>query len=462
MVETYAGTGSNRSADGPLLRANIGAPTGLYCLDDEVYVCDYYGNSIRKLDMKKEMMTTVAGNGTEKGSHAGDALISSLPTPRYIFPDGDGGWVVTSYVHGQIIRLKDGRLSVVAGTVESGYVEGPADKAQFDYPRGGCADPRTGALYITDYGNHRVRIISPFGTVSSIGSGNKTCKDGSSTECAFNGPLDLCIGPNNTFYVCELGAVRIIDGVSHEVKTFAGTESCGLVDGPRLSARFSGLTALAWRHDTMFLADFNNHLIRMISPTGMVSTFAGSTKGCLDGPADKAQFQFPWGLCLTNAGHLLISDSSNNKIRIIRNAAEPVENKPKHDFCSFESLRTVATLSSPHPPADTNSLPSQTSSILFSHLLPPFDLHPALAYLAYPTLLSANFPDTSLSSSLLKDLSTLLYTNQLPPDTEPIDIINMIVRTWKQVFLQFLLHFSLDQEIGHQQSFVLSRIQRSW
>jgi hypothetical protein len=308
-------------------------------------------------------------------------------------------------------------LSVVAGASESGFVEGPAANARFDYPRGGCADPRTGALYITDYGNHRVRIISPQGIVSSIGSGNKTCKDGSATIAAFNGPLDLCIGPHNTFYVCELGAVRIINGTSHEVTTYAGAETCGYLDGPRLSARFSGLTALAWRHDTMFLADFNNHLIRMISPTGIVSTFAGTTKGSLDGPARSAQFQFPWGLCLTNEGHLLISDSSNNKIRIMRNAIDPIELKEAKDFCSFESL---------HDASISTSSTNGSSSILYQPPISPLGLHSALAHLAYPSLVDIQPQDLSQHPDLLQALSALLYTNILPSDADPLHIINMI------------------------------------
>jgi hypothetical protein len=421
-VETYAGTGSNRSADGPKLRANIGAPTGLYCQGEDIYICDYYGNSIRKINTKTETMTTLAGNGSETGEREGEALMTSLPTPRYIFPDGDGGWVITSYVHGQIVRLKNGRLSVLAGATESGFVEGPVASARFDYPRGGCADPRTGSLYITDYGNHRIRIISSHGVVSSIGSGNKTCKDGSAAQSAFNGPLDLCIGPHNTFYVCELGAVRVIDGTSHEVTTYAGAEQCGLLDGPRLSARFSGLTALAWRHDTMFLADFNNHLIRMISPTGMVSTFAGSTKGFLDGAADQAQFQFPWGLCLTNEGHLLISDSSNNKIRIMRGVVEPLEtSKETLEYCSFDALKDLDSLSS-----NSTSKDVSTSST-FQTFSSPLVIHPAVIQLAYPSLQVNELPTEPAFASMIAELSNFLYTNVLTSYVDPKDILNMIV-----------------------------------
>ena len=423
-VDTYAGTGSNRSADGPRLRANLGAPTGMFCQEDDVYICDYYGNSIRKMSLKTETMITVAGDGNEKGGREGDALMTSLPTPRYVFPDGTGGWIVTCYVHAQVVRLKDGKLSILAGASESGFVDGTKEQSRFDYPRGGCVDPRTGSLYITDYGNHRVRIINSEGVVTSIGCGTKACKDGSATVAAFNGPLDMCTAPNNSFYVCELGAVRLLDGTSHEVTTFAGAETCGLLDGPRLAARFSGLTAIAWRNDTIFLADFNNHLVRMISSTGMVSTFAGSTKGFSDGPALQAQFQFPWGLCLTPEGHLLISDSSNNRIRIMRNVVEPlvVPITDPIDNCSFLALQDLAS--------------SPSSSYLSTELQMPFiaelNVHPALAALAYPELLTnatiSAIHDAHIAASVAKEFSRLLHSNVLPHDVDLRDVVDIIVR----------------------------------
>jgi hypothetical protein len=424
-VETLAGTGSNRSADGPRLRANLGAPTGMYCLGEDVYICDYYGNSIRKLDLKTETMTTEAGNGQEGGEREGPALTTSLPTPRYLFPDGTGGWIITSYVHAQIIQFKDGVLKSVAGASESGFVDGEAANARFDYPRGGCADPRSGSLYITDYGNHRVRVISTDGIVSSIGSGNKACIDGKSSVAAFNGPLDLCPAPNGGFYVCELGAVRIIDATSHEVTTYAGAEACGMLDGPRLSARFSGLTALAWRNDTMFLADFNNHVIRKISPTGMVTTFAGSpTKGFLDGPALDAQFQFPWGLCLTSEGHLLISDSSNNRIRIMKNVTDPIDPPLQADFdcCTFAELQTLESGVLQSPSASSNN----------DTFLTPLNIHFALAELVYPSILSQKtmglLNSADASSPAYMALATYLYTNSVSENTSMRDVVDIIVR----------------------------------
>lgn len=426
-MKTYAGTGSNRSVDGPLRLANLGAPTGMYCQGEEVYICDYYGNSLRKLDILSETISTVAGNGHETGPYEGDCRSVALPAPRYVFPDGTGGWLITSYLHSQIMRLKDGHMTAVAGSsTQSGFRNGPAAQALFDYPRGGCSDERSGSIYITDYGNHRIRIISASGEVSSIGSGEKGCRDGSSQEATFNGPLDLCAGPNQTFYICELGALRFIDATSHEVTTYAGTETCGFLDGPRKDARFSGLTAIAWRKDVIFLADFNNHAIRRISATGMVTTLAGSIKGFQDGAS--AHFSFPWGLSLTSKGHLLISDSSNNRIRIINSVTEPIEEQNIHpNECSFQALGEVL------PPmnisiSDTTASNKNESISLFAPYIYPLKLHPAIAYVAYPTILLHLEGIAAEKPSNTSLLTSFLYDNALPEDCTAEQIVYLVVR----------------------------------
>ena len=434
-IDTYAGTGSNRSADGPRLRANLGAPTGLYRLGDDIYICDYYGNSLRKLDTKSEKITTIAGNGHEDGETEGDALSVALPTPRYVFPDGTGGWVITSYNHAQIMLLKDGRLSLLAGNAQSGFQDGTATEARFDYPRGGCADPRTGSIFVTDYSNHRIRVIGTNGMVTSIGSGIKGSADGSSQRATFNGPLDMCVAPSHAFYVCELGALRIIDSTSFEVTTYAGAEVCGVLDGPRLEARFSGLTAVAWRHGTIFLSDFNNHAIRVISPTGMVSTLSGSTKGFKDGALNVAQMSFPWGLCLTKEGHLLISDSSNNRIRIINNVIDPIEESEIDiDDCSFSHLKSFAAKPS------GLGIESITSQLSIEPTKATEIVHPALAQLAFPSLSKSPVLPSSSSSNHLNALSSFLYDSSLPQDINAEGIISIIVRFHSFQSLSIRIH----------------------
>jgi len=121
--------------------------------------------------------------------------------------------------------------------------------------------------------------------------------------------------------VCDSGNSTIrrvtFDGV---MTTLAGTPGAdGFVDGFGTRARFfrpSGI--VADHHGRLFVADTHNHRIRIVSPTGMVSTLAGGRfEGYSDGLGTLALFRNPYALALEDArpGSILIGDRMNNLIR---------------------------------------------------------------------------------------------------------------------------------------------------
>jgi|GEM_PF-6633647 len=66
----------------------------------------------------------------------------------------------------------------------------------------------------------------------------------------------------------------------------------------------------------LYVADTQNHLIRMITPDGTVSTIAGTgNPGDSDGIGTAASFNQPFGICINSQGVLFVADSWNNKIR---------------------------------------------------------------------------------------------------------------------------------------------------
>jgi sugar lactone lactonase YvrE len=73
----------------------------------------------------------------------------------------------------------------------------------------------------------------------------------------------------------------------------------------------------------VYVADTDNHLIRKISPSGDVSTLAGSdAAGYADGSGAKAQFFFPKGVAVDIAGNVYVADSENNRIRKISTSGD--------------------------------------------------------------------------------------------------------------------------------------------
>jgi PKD repeat protein len=149
--------------------------------------------------------------------------------------------------------------SVFAGSGVSGYADGQGTSAQFVAPQGMAADA-AGNLYVNDA--HRIRKISTTGLVS----------------------------------------------------TFAGSGADGNANGQGLSATFGNLHGIVVDAAGNVYVSDNEYLnIRKITPSGMVTTFAGSgTAGFGDGISSAAQFYFPKGMAVDDLGDIFVSDSNYN------------------------------------------------------------------------------------------------------------------------------------------------------
>ena len=111
----------------------------------------------------------------------------------------------------------------------------------------------------------------------------------------------------------------IIYEPSVQVSTFAGTGTAGKLDGPALTAQFNNSNGIACHSSgNVYIDDSDNHIVRRISATAIVSTFAGNgTKGFADGPAATAMFDTITGVALDPAGDTIVTDALNHKIRKI-------------------------------------------------------------------------------------------------------------------------------------------------
>lgn len=107
------------------------------------------------------------------------------------------------------------------------------------------------------------------------------------------------------------------------VTTIAGSVP-GYFDGPGADAKFLGLQGLAIdASGSLYVADLGSvgdqgyARIRRIAPDGEVATLAGGETGLAEGPASQARFNVPTGLAFGTDGRLFVSDSNNNRIRVI-------------------------------------------------------------------------------------------------------------------------------------------------
>ncbi|HNG92710.1 MAG TPA: hypothetical protein PLB32_07930 [Acidobacteriota bacterium] len=208
--------------------------------------------------------------------------------------------------------------SYIVGTLTgggAGFRDGPAALASFQRPNGITADPQ-GNLYVADFGNHRIRRISPEGITTTLAGSTSGFRDEPGSLAMFNGPRGI-VYSNGYLYVADLHNLRIrrvtLNGM---VKTFVGSGNRGLSDGLSLQAEFDAPRAVAAdTNGNIFVAD--GVRIRRVTPDGKVQTIAGSEAGYQDGPIHKARFETLGSISLDAAGNIYVADVGNGVIRKI-------------------------------------------------------------------------------------------------------------------------------------------------
>jgi len=228
-----------------------------------------------------------------------------------------------------------------------GYLDGAANVARFIAPQGIAIDS-TGVLYVTDY--NRIRKIAPDGSVTTLaGRGDYTFMDGTGTEASFNNPYGLTVDMSGNVYVADYGNHRIRKITpSGVVTTLAGSGVAGELDGTGSAAQIGYPTDVAIDHNTgnLYIVD-ESQKIRKITPAGVVSTFAGSTWGYADGTGTAAKFWTPQSLVMDLWGNIYVSDTSNNRIRKVT-AGGIVTTLAGSSSGYLDGIGTAARIKSPY------------------------------------------------------------------------------------------------------------------
>lgn len=123
---------------------------------------------------------------------------------------------------------------------------------------------------------------------------------------------------STAYYVTNTMTTPAIGTCPVVINTFVGSSSgSGYVNASGTNARFNGVNGIAFdASGNLFISDFNNNSIRKSTPSGVVTTAAGSgIQGSANGTSATAQFNYPTGLAFDSVGNLYIADSNNNSIR---------------------------------------------------------------------------------------------------------------------------------------------------
>ncbi|WP_136152987.1 T9SS type A sorting domain-containing protein [Flavobacterium sangjuense] len=316
QVTTVAGS-TQGFADGPVATAQFFSPLGVAVdAGGNLYVADGWNNKIRKIT-PAGIVSTLAGSTQGFSDGAGGS--AQFYHPFGVATDTAGNVYVADTENNKIRKITPaGVVSTLAGSGTCGFLNGSGATAQFCSPTGVVTDA-TGNVYVADLINHRIRKITPTGVVSTLAGGaTYGFADGSGTAAKFNAPRGVTIDAAGNVYVAdsENNKIRKITPAGM-VSTLAGS-TVGFADGTGSAAQFYYPFGVATDPaGNLYVADAYNNKIRKITPTGVVSTLAGSTQGFADGAGVSAQFHFPEGVAIDSAGNIYIGDQSNERIRKI-------------------------------------------------------------------------------------------------------------------------------------------------
>jgi trimeric autotransporter adhesin len=324
---------------------------------------------------------TVAGNGLVfESGNTGKAVDAELATPTDIAVDGTGSgagnYALLDYAQVRLVAassgtffgqaMSPGRIYGIAGNGRPGYTGdgGPATAARVGLPPGGVAFDGSGNLLLADSGNNRVRVIAAgsgtfYGqpmtladiyTVAGDGTAGSGGDGGPAAAAELNGPEAVTVDGAGNLVISDTGnqRIRVVAATSGtfygqamtggHIYTVAGTGSPGYSGdgGPATAAALRTPTSVtADTAGNLLIADSANNRVRAVAATsgsfygqamtaGDIYTVAGNgTYGFAGdgGPAASAELRGPLGVSVDGDGNLLISDTGNERVRLVAAAS---------------------------------------------------------------------------------------------------------------------------------------------
>ena len=260
----------------------------------------------------------VSGAGSFCGAAYVTAWVGGFGNPTGVAVDGSGIVFVADYGAHLIRKMNGTTVSTFAGSGSPAWADGVGVAASFHTPNNVAVINCT--IIVADNSNHRVRSISPTRAVSTLaGSGASTFANGVGTSAAFHHPTGVAVAASGNVLVADQGTHRIRSitptGV---VSTLAGSGAANFVNGAGTNAAFNLPMAIAAGLNDIVVADFGNHRVRHITPTGTVTTLAGcSVAAFANGAGTYAAFYQPRGIAIDGGGNVYVADTGNNALRAI-------------------------------------------------------------------------------------------------------------------------------------------------
>ena len=300
---------------GPATQAQVDYPYGV-ALDSagNLYFADYSAGRVRKISADGTI-NTVAGGGSRFADNV-PATQADIGQPTDVSVDSAGNLYIAS---GYIFKVTtDGIIHIVAGLLKTGCCGdgAPISQATFSEPQGLARDA-AGDLYIADAAQHKVRKVAADLTVTTLaGTGEPGFSGdaGPAQAATLNSPQGVGVDNSGRVYIADTGNNRIrridLDGNIQTIAGQGGSISSDPLAGP--------VSVLPDASGNIWIADTGFHRIRKILADGSIVTVAGNgTVGYSGdgGPATVAELEIPQSIALDSSGNLYIADPPTATIR---------------------------------------------------------------------------------------------------------------------------------------------------
>ena len=307
-VKVVAGGGSALGDGGPATAAALAEPDDV-AVDaaGNIYIADKGNHRLRKVS-PLGIITTVAGNGVPTLSgDGGPALAATLNTPVCGTLDPAGNLYVSDWGNKRIRKINpQGIITTVAGGGDTLGEGGPATNAGLVNPNCVALDAAGNLYFAEGTGGGRVRKVDPQGTISTVAQrGN---------------PFGIAVDAAGNIFFTDLDS-RLVLKISAlgAISIVAGGGSVLGDGGPASQARLRAPIGVALdRVGNLYIGDADDHRVRKVDTAGIISTVAGTgTAGSSGdgGQATRAALNSRTQLCLDGSGNLYIADTGNNRIR---------------------------------------------------------------------------------------------------------------------------------------------------
>jgi trimeric autotransporter adhesin len=329
VIKTVAGDGYlNAVGDfGTATNAMLYQPSGV-TLDTagDLYIADTGTQRVRQVS-PGGIITTIAGTGMAgTSSNNISSVTAALNFPMGVGLDSNNNLIISDTQNQLVRQVTAGIIQTVAGTGVAGLGSANqlASQTELNNPRSTCTS-KSATVYIADSGNHRVLSIAKT-SVISVAAGNGTAGATGDGQVAWlaqlNQPSACALDSAGNLYIADTGNNRIRKVTpTGVISTVAGTGTTGSAgdEGPASAALLNGPRGIAVdSNNDLFIGDTGNNRIREVTADGVIHTIAGQgTAGFTGdgGPGTAAELNAPAGVLLDGSGNLYVADTGNNRVR---------------------------------------------------------------------------------------------------------------------------------------------------